>query len=233
MTRANPGKEKRNAALLGGLLCLSAFSAACALRADPAERLTAAVRAGDVAGVRAALASGASANEGGDGSWTPLMMAVMQDDIEITDILLDNKADVYARNKALQTPLHLAARWGKERSMARLIKRGLSMELRDELGWTPLMWAAMRGKAGAAEQLLKAGALPNPVDSDGNTALILAAWRGHSAVASLLLAHGADLHARTRDGLDAAAVAEKNRFPKVAAMLRGYKPAGKSVRKPA
>ena len=217
------------------VLLAAAFAASCDLPdGGPAAQLSSAIRANDTPRVRQLLAAGVSPNVSVEGGgWTPLMMAVMQDNGEITDILLDNKADVYARNNALQTPLHLAARWGKEKAMASLIRRGLSMELRDELGWTPLMWAAMRGKAGVAEQLLKAGARPNPVDSDGNTALILAAWRGHAAVVSLLLSHGANLHARTRDGLDAAAVAEKNRFPQLAAMLRGYKPGGKSVRKPA
>lgn len=204
------------------VLVAAAFAAACDLPdGGPAAQLTSAIRANDIARVRQLLADGVSPNVSVEGGgWTPLMTAVMQDNAEMTGLLLDSGADMYARTRNLQTPLHLAARWGKDKAIAPLMKHRVSTEMQDELGWTPLMWAAMRNKRAAAEKLLKGGAKVNFTDSDGNSPLMLAVWRGHRDTAMLILSYGGSLTHKNREGLDAAGVAEKNRFPALAAELR-------------
>jgi ankyrin repeat protein len=204
-------------------LCLAAsFFAACELpKGDPAVEFTSAIRSNDVLRVRQMLAGGISPNASAEGGgWTPLMTAVMQDNEEMVDLLLKSGADMYARTRNLQTPLHLAARWGKTKATGCLLKYRASPEMLDELGWTPLMWASMRNKLGPAEKLLKAGARINNIDSDGNTPLILSVWRGHRDMSMLLLSHGADPRVKNRDGLDAAGVADKNGFAALAAEIR-------------
>jgi len=206
------------------VLLAAAFAASCDLPdGGPAAQLSSAIRANDTPRVRQLLAAGVSPNVSVEGGgWTPLMAAVMQDNAEMTGLLLDKGADMYARTRNLQTPLHLAARWGKPGAAEVLLKHKASPEMLDELGWTPLMWAAMRNKGAVAEKLLKAGARVNSIDSDGNTPLILSVWRGHRDTALLLLAHGANPALKNREGLDAAAVADKNGFSALAAELRAY-----------
>lgn len=204
-------------------LCLAAaFFAGCDLPdSGPAAQLTTAIRNNEAVRVRQLLAEGVSPNVSNEGGgWTPLMMAVMQNNAEIAALLLENGADLYARTRNLQTPLHLAARWGKDKAIDPLLKYKVSTEMQDELGWTPLMWAAMRNKRGAVEKLLKGGANVNFVDSDGNNPLILAVWRGHRDTALLIISYGGSLTHKNRDGLNAAGIAAKNGFTALAAELR-------------
>lgn len=219
---------KKSAAILlkTVVLLAAAFAASCDLPdGGPAAQLTSAIRANDTVRVRQLLADGVSPNVSVEGGgWTPLMTAVMQDNAETVKLLLDSGADLYARTRNLQTPLHLAARWGKPAAAEVLLRYKASPEMLDELGWTPLMWAAMRNKGPVAEKLLKAGARINAIDSDGNTPLILSVWRGHRDTALVLLAHGANPALKNREGLDAAGVAAKNGFPALAAELRAYSP---------
>ena len=206
------------------LLLAAAFAVSCGLSdGGPEAQLSSAIRANETARVRQLLAAGVSPNVSTEGGgWTPLMAAVMQDNAEMTGLLLDKGADMYARTRNLQTPLHLAARWGKPAAAEVLLRYKASPEMLDELGWTPLMWAAMRNKRAVAEKLLKAGARVNSIDSDGNTPLILSVWRGHRDTALLLLSHGANPALKNREGLDAAAVAAKNGFAALASELRVY-----------
>ena len=57
-------------------------------------------------------------------NWTPLMIAVLRTNIQLTDLLLKNGADIQKRNDKGQTPLHLAARWGKPEIVKHLIEKG-------------------------------------------------------------------------------------------------------------
>ncbi len=49
--------------------------------------------------------SGSDVNECEKGGWTPLMIAVPRNDLDIVKLLIDKGADVNARNEEGQTPL--------------------------------------------------------------------------------------------------------------------------------
>lgn len=199
------------------------FMASCQMMdRDPGERLVGAIRNAEVGKVRELLAQGVPVNPPkSKKGWTPLMVAVMQDNAEITGLLLEAGADAYARETNLETPVHLASRWGKPNALRVLLKKNISTESRDMISWTPLMWAALRGKDEIIKQLFMAGARINEVDSDGNTPLMLAAWRGHTGTVMLLISDGANIHAKNRFGKDAAAIAKKNGFPELYKKLSG------------
>jgi ankyrin repeat protein len=123
-----------------------------------------------------------------------------------------------------QTPLHAAARFGREDLAERLIALGADVRARDEpRGQTALHLAAQYGHADVAALLVARGSDVNAVGlRDGRTPLHDAAFglagtsdlEGRVAVATLLLSHGADINARAkgngRTPLDEAASASSN-----------------------
>lgn len=85
------------------------------------------------------------------------------------------------------TDLHLAALWGLEDEVERLIKQNISSDesnnivnVQDKNGQTPLHLAAARGKIASIKALLKHWADPNKQDKHGWTPLHVAYFHMHS-----------------------------------------------------
>ena len=161
--------------------------------------LTAAVRAGDAARVRALLADGADVNAPqGDGA-TALHWAAHRNDAETAALLIAAGADVDAANALGATPLWLAAANGSAPIAARLLEAGADPNVTLRMGETPLMAAARGGSRPVVELLLAHGADPNAAERErGQTALMWAAAQGHADVVRRLASRGADAHARSR-----------------------------------
>ncbi|MCW5943129.1 MAG: ankyrin repeat domain-containing protein [Fimbriimonadaceae bacterium] len=81
---------------------------------------------------------------------------------------------VDARNKAGETPLHVAARGGNRFAMPALIAAGADVNARDHAGETPLHKLSRLLLPSTAFILLKAGADPKVRDAAGRTALDVA-----------------------------------------------------------
>lgn len=118
-----------------------------------------------------------------------------------------NGESVNARYMAqCQTPLHLAARFGREDLAAVLIDGGADVDAPDEPGDRPLHLAADYGEAAVARVLLARGASVEAPGANGRTPLHAAAAGlagtsdegGRLQVTRLLLARGADVNARER-----------------------------------
>jgi hypothetical protein len=71
-----------------------------------------------------------------DGS-TPLMRAVVRDDLETVKTLLDHGADINVRNHSGETPLHAAVRAESPEVVRELLNRGAAVEIADVRGRTP------------------------------------------------------------------------------------------------
>ena len=109
----------------------------------------------------------------GDG-YTPLMLAVKQQDISIINLLLRNKANPNLKLKDGNTALHAAAAGQKADIIDALARAGAKLDAVNNGGYTPLMVASYTGNIGAVNSLLAQGANTGIRDSAGRSAAELA-----------------------------------------------------------
>ncbi|MBL8785540.1 MAG: CHAT domain-containing protein [Deltaproteobacteria bacterium] len=116
--------------------------------------------------------------------------AVALDDVSGLDASLDADPATLARpGPDGLAPLHVAARFGAIRALARLVARGAlldaevgparrpgAIDTADHAGWTALHFAAAAGRAEAFRWLVERGALDRPA-KDGKTATQRATWK--------------------------------------------------------
>jgi len=106
------------------------------------------------------------------------------------------------------TPLHFAAKFGREDLVATLIAAGADVEGSNKLRERPLHTSAEYGHPAVVRLLLARGADVNATDPSGKTALHYATYglgtqsniEGRLEVARVLLAAGANVNARARSG---------------------------------
>ena len=161
--------------------------------------VTRAVKAGDLAAVRALVTSGEDVNaRSGDGS-TPLLWAAHGSHDEIARALIAAGARVDEANDYGITPLLQASRAGDAPMVDILLQAGADPARSHPEGETPLMAAARAGSVPAARLLLTRGADVNAADSFQNaTALMWASSEGHLEMVDLLLEAGANPNLQAR-----------------------------------
>lgn len=152
-----------------------------------------ACRAGNLEIVRGLLEAGVDVNlRGGVNELTPLHVAVEQSHPAIVAYLLARGADVHARDRRLNVPLHAA----QSREVAQLlITQGAEVNAQNDFGETPLF---QQRDPQMVALLLENGAEVNRACNSGETPLhrVLAS----AEIVALLVAHGADVNAATRKG---------------------------------
>ncbi|KAJ4265106.1 hypothetical protein NW762_005352 [Fusarium torreyae] len=121
--------------------------------------------------------------------------------VKSAEVLMVNEANkdhaYFASPPESITTLHLAAYFGLEKLVRKLVEFGIAVDVADSHGRTPLSYAAEHGYYAVVSLLLDKGAQP---DSQGNlqsvysgrTPLSLAAEFGHAAAAEMLLKREAD-----------------------------------------
>ena len=114
--------------------------------------------------------------------------------------LLEEGADVDAREGDDSTALHWASYWDNREVAALLIRAGAEIDAANDLGVTPLWAACENGSSAMVETLLGAGADANMPLPFGETPLMTAARTGSADVVGRLLAAGADVDAATGEG---------------------------------
>src|SRR6516162_4839199 len=120
-----------------------------------------------------------------------LVAAIRNADAQAVRKLLDNGADVNARNAEGDTPLILASFYGSPECVELLVEKGADVNAANKAGATPLIRAATDYEK--ARLLVAAGANVHARTTLGNTPLILAARRaGNSRTVQLLVQRGAD-----------------------------------------
>ncbi|XP_077992722.1 poly [ADP-ribose] polymerase tankyrase-2-like [Glandiceps talaboti] len=105
---------------------------------------------------------------------TPLHLAAGYNNVEVAELLLENGADVNARDKGGLIPLHNASSYGHVDIAALLIKYGTCVNATDRWSFTPLHEAAQKGRTQLCALLLAHGADPTMKNQEGQTPLDLA-----------------------------------------------------------
>ena len=126
---------------------------------------------------------------------TPLMLAIMAENIETVKVLLKQGADVNATNDNHEAPLHYAARHNKNDSITQLLlRRGANIEAVNNSQMKALYISALQGNDAVCRYLLEAGGTVHALESDGWTALHYLAMRGDPACMEPLISEaGADV----------------------------------------
>ncbi len=177
-------------------LALALFADVALASAD--ERLIAAARRDDLAGVRALLKSRAPVDvPQGDGA-TALHWAAHFDNLAMAEALLAAGAKANVANDLGVTPLWLACLNGSEPMAARLLTAGADPNRGLPSGETPLMAASHTGAVAVVKRLLASGADVNAREgSKSQTALMWAVTEAHADVVKALVEGGADVTARS------------------------------------
>ncbi len=119
------------------------------------------------------LRAGASVDEIDSEGWTPLMRAVLNENIEILQVIIETGADIEAVNNEGWTALMFAAGFGTDARFAKiLIESGADLDRQSDEGMTALMYAAgFNSDPDIISLLLDAGADTMLMDEFGSTAL--------------------------------------------------------------
>jgi ankyrin repeat protein len=161
------------------------------------EKLYAAIRAGDLSGLKMLLDEGISPNARDSRDITPLMYAAEIGSVAEMRLLIGHDADVNARNAFGATALMWSAFDVQKARL--LIEHGADVNIAAKSGKTALLIALSRPSPEVARLLLAKGADMAAVDKNGLTAL-LAAVRGNDiATIRMLVNAGADVN-RAEDG---------------------------------
>ena len=122
--------------------------------------------------------------------WMELHWAVAANDGEAVLRLIENGANVNAKDKNGTTPLHVAASANAQEIAKLLIDRGAGVNTKDKEGWTPLLSAAQENAQEVAKLLIEHGAEVNAKENDGNTPMDLVIFKENGGMQSILRQYG-------------------------------------------
>lgn len=131
---------------------------------------------------------------------TPLHEAVLNRHIKLVKLLLDNGAEVNARDEDRETPLGVAADDGDLYILKLLISRGANINTKNSCGDTPLTEAAEEGHLDIVKLLISSEANINSRDKYGYTPLHRAAEKGRKKIVEFLVSKGAGIDIRAKNG---------------------------------
>lgn len=123
------------------------------------RKLRKAVKAGDLAQVKALVESGVSPSTAYNDHWNEgvggismLHIAARAGNEDIVAFLVEKGADLNARDSRQRTPLHVAASNGQTGAVALLLKAGADPNLRDRNGQTPAQSTSKRETSGLLDR---------------------------------------------------------------------------------
>jgi uncharacterized protein len=151
---------------------------------------------------------------------------VISDGSDVIKLLLKYKADVSVCDKCQETPLMLAARYGKSRIVELLCEAGANVHKKDKYGRTALFMAlGYFGNLDVIKQLIAYKANINELDNDEQTPLMKAVnanIRDKDKIIDFLLEKGADRTLRDKKGRTAADIARQNENESLALLIENF-----------
>jgi ankyrin len=136
---------------------------------------------------------------------TPLSSACQEGHLSVVQVLLNHQGPqaLGMTPSTGPTPLHHAARGGREDVVKFLLGKGADANSQREDGWTPFTEASSQGHVGVAQLLLEHMGVwdVDTQDRYGEAALHHAAGNGHEGMVAFLLSKGANANIRSDEGL--------------------------------
>lgn len=174
------------------------------------------------------LKKGVDVNTKNHNGFTPLHIAVQNEQIDIVQLLVDLKADVNIKSSQGSTALHYAVEIGNN-DIVKILLNGENccVNATSIDGTTPLHIAAKKGSIRIVEDLLNVRASVNsvvlsdfsPEKCDGYTPLYFAVENGGKEVVKLLLKRGANVNDTAVNNLTPLHVAMKNGHGNIVKLL--------------
>ncbi|KAL7917246.1 hypothetical protein ACQKWADRAFT_307277 [Trichoderma austrokoningii] len=136
-------------------------------------------------------------------------------------LIVDNAANIEAKDTVGRTSLFWAAVGGHERVIELLIEQGADLEAEDtEYGWRPLSIAAKKGHEAAVKLLIERGADIEAKETfQGQTPLSVAIREKQEAVVKLLIGRGADIEVMDDEGQTPLSVATEGGYEPIIKLL--------------
>jgi uncharacterized protein len=193
------------AAFATGALARSEPSLPPVVTDSPSQALHALISTGRLDQVRQVVEAGGDINGRDAADSTPLVMAILAGNAQITRFLLSRRADVNARcGQNGSTALSYAVLAGRADLVAILLGAGARVDLRYREQQTVLHMAAAGRSVECIRLLVDAHCDLEAADARGYTPLDEAVLHGRTETAAALLRGGADVHrVRPADGRDA------------------------------
>ena len=129
--------------------------------------------------------------------YAPLHLAVLRGQIDVVQLLLEEKAEIEATDSDGYAPLHLAVLRGQIDVVQLLLEEKAEIETTDEIGRTALFLAAGHYQIEVAQLLLEKNAQIEASDYYERTPLHLAVEVGGRDIVQLLLKKNAEIEAQS------------------------------------
>ena len=155
-----------------------------------------------------------------------LISAARDGDILSVRVLIENGADVNAKDELGKTVLHLATREGHVEIVKILIEKGADVDVKDNERYTALHWATLDGHIEIAKILIEMDADVDARDIYGWTALHVAAGNERVEITEVLIEKGADVDAKNKNERTAQELAIENKHYHIAELIENAKRTG-------
>jgi len=163
------------------------------------HKLISAIKERNIEEVKVLLNDGVDVNiKTGKDGFTPLMIAAKQDDLYMVSMLLQNRAEVNAKNDYGFTAFMEAARACNLDVLKLLLEQGANINEQGNLGSTALSNAVFLGQKGVVKFLIDNQADVNLLDSCRETPLNIAKNRKQIEIEQLLRKHGAKTYSELK-----------------------------------
>lgn len=153
---------------------------------------------GDIERVRSILNTGINIEEKDSDGDTPFLTCCTYRPLaEVMELLIDQGADINARNAKGESALSIAVGKKKLPVIDILLKHNAEVNVVSDDGQTPLFRAAYKNLVEYAKEMLRRGADPNlnPSNPEDGSTLLWAAATGDLALVEMLVSHGAEINA--------------------------------------
>jgi ankyrin repeat protein len=155
---------------------------------------------GYVSEIERLIGLGADVNTESMAGVTPLIFAVINNELEAVRTILKYDPDLDKITSSYETPLIIAVKNNNFQICETLIRAGADVDLPDGNGASPLHYASINGYSEITDLLLYYNASIDQKSDEGITPLLTAIMAGYPTIADLLIQNGANMEARNDKG---------------------------------